>query len=149
RQPRAAGARAAGGRPRRRVAGRGGRPRPQPDPRLGAPDAGHGPDDARGAAGPRLRRCPVAAGPTAGVRPPRMARPPDVVGRAARAHGGDERDADQHGARGRAPGPPGRHDGAVIGLDPWSPQAPDDPGLAALLEAARTAAGDPVAALAL
>ncbi|WP_238695271.1 hypothetical protein [Ornithinimicrobium flavum] len=37
----------------------------------------------------------------------------------------------------------------MIGLDPWSPQAPDDRGLPALLESARAAAGDPVAALAL
>ncbi|MGC5585155.1 acyl-CoA dehydrogenase [Ornithinimicrobium sp. W1665] len=37
----------------------------------------------------------------------------------------------------------------MIGLDPWSPQAPDDPGLTALLDDARAAAGDPVAALAL
>ena len=37
----------------------------------------------------------------------------------------------------------------MIGLDPWSPQAPDDPGLTVLLDDARAAAGDPVAALAL
>ena len=37
----------------------------------------------------------------------------------------------------------------MIGLDPWSPQTPDDPGLTALLDDARAAAGDPVAALAL
>ena len=37
----------------------------------------------------------------------------------------------------------------MIGLDPWSPQAPDDPGLTTLLHDARAAAGDPVAALAL
>ncbi|MGD8200594.1 acyl-CoA dehydrogenase [Ornithinimicrobium sp. W1679] len=37
----------------------------------------------------------------------------------------------------------------MIGLDPWSPRAPGDPGLTALLDDARAAAGDPVAALAL
>lgn len=35
----------------------------------------------------------------------------------------------------------------MIGLDPWSSRAPDDPGLAALLDDARSVAGDPVAAL--
>lgn len=37
----------------------------------------------------------------------------------------------------------------MIGLDTWNPQASDDPRLAALLDDARAAAGDPVAALAL
>ncbi|WP_226924688.1 acyl-CoA dehydrogenase [Georgenia satyanarayanai] len=37
----------------------------------------------------------------------------------------------------------------MIGLDTWDPQAPDDPRLAQLLDDARSAAGDPAAALAL
>ncbi|MCM3659433.1 acyl-CoA dehydrogenase [Georgenia satyanarayanai] len=37
----------------------------------------------------------------------------------------------------------------MIGHSPWTPQTPDDPALTALLDDARVAAGDPVAALAL